>query len=38
MSSKTIKYHRINLMEETKELFNENSKPLKREIEEVSRR
>jgi hypothetical protein len=38
MASKTIKYLRINLMKETKDLFNENYKPLKREIEEGVRR
>jgi hypothetical protein len=32
--SKTIKYLEINLMKENKDLFNENYKPLKREIEE----
>jgi hypothetical protein len=31
-ASKTIKYHRIYLTKETKDLFNENYKPLKREI------
>jgi hypothetical protein len=35
---KTIKYLGINLMKETKDLFHENYKPLKREIEEDSRR
>jgi hypothetical protein len=35
---KTIKYFGINLMKETKNLFNENCKPLKREIEEDSKR
>jgi hypothetical protein len=32
MPTKTIKYLGINLTKETKELFNENYKPLKREI------
>jgi hypothetical protein len=36
--SKTIKYLGINLMKETKDLFNENYKPLKREIKEDIRR
>jgi hypothetical protein len=38
MASKTLKYLRINLTKETKDLFNEKYKPLKREIEEDSRR
>jgi hypothetical protein len=38
IASKTIKYLRMNLMKETKYLFNENYKPLKREIEEDIRR
>jgi hypothetical protein len=37
-SSKIIKYLEINLMIETKDLFNENYKPLKREIKEDIRR
>jgi hypothetical protein len=36
--TKTIKYLGINLTKETKELFNENYKPLKREIKEDFRR
>jgi hypothetical protein len=32
--SKTIKYLEINLTKQTKDLFNENYKPLKREIKE----
>jgi hypothetical protein len=35
--SKTIKYLRINLTKETKDLFSENYKPLKREIEDIRR-
>jgi hypothetical protein len=38
IASKTIKYLGINLTKETKNLFNENYKPLKREIEEDIRR
>jgi hypothetical protein len=38
IASKTIKYLGINLMKEIKDLFNENHKPLKREIEEGIRR
>jgi hypothetical protein len=38
IASKTIKYLGINLMKETKDLFNENYKPLKREIKEDIRR
>jgi hypothetical protein len=38
IASKTIKYLGINLMKETKVLFNENCKPLKREIKEDIRR
>jgi hypothetical protein len=34
IASKTIKYLGINLTKETKDLFNENYKPLKRETEE----
>jgi hypothetical protein len=34
IASKTINYLRINLTKETKDLFNENYKPLNREIEE----
>jgi hypothetical protein len=30
IASKTIKYLRINLIKETKKLFNENYKPMKR--------
>jgi hypothetical protein len=37
IASKRIKYLRINLTKETKELFNENHKPLKREIKEDRR-
>jgi hypothetical protein len=37
-ASKTIKYLGINLTKETKDLFNENYKPLKREIKEDIRR
>jgi hypothetical protein len=33
IASKTIKYLEINLMKETKDLFNENYKPLKTEFE-----
>jgi hypothetical protein len=33
IASKTIKYLGINLMKATKDLFSENYKPLKREIE-----
>jgi hypothetical protein len=36
-ASKTIKYFIINLTKETKDLFNENCKPLKREIENFRR-
>jgi hypothetical protein len=36
--SKSMKYLRINLTKETKDLFNENYKPLKREIKEDIRR
>jgi hypothetical protein len=38
IASKTMKYLGINLMKETKDLFNENYKPLKREIKEDIRR
>jgi hypothetical protein len=38
IASKTIKYFRINLTKENKDLFNENYKPLKRDIEEDFRR
>jgi hypothetical protein len=38
IASKTIKYLGMNLMKEIKDLFNENYKPLKREIEEGIRR
>jgi hypothetical protein len=38
VASKTIKYIGINLTKETKGLFNENYKPLKRGIEEDIRR
>jgi hypothetical protein len=38
IASKAIKYLGINLMKETKELFNENYKPLKRENEEDLRK
>jgi hypothetical protein len=38
IASKTIKYLGISLMKETKELYNENYKRLKREIEEDIRR
>jgi hypothetical protein len=38
IASKIIKHLGINLMKETKDLFNENCKPLKREIEEDIRR
>jgi hypothetical protein len=31
---KKVKYFKINLMKESKDLLNENYKPLKREIEE----
>jgi hypothetical protein len=34
ITSKTVKYLGINLMKETKDLFNENYKPMKREIKE----
>jgi hypothetical protein len=37
-NSKAIKYLVINLTTETKDLFNENYKPLKRELEEGIRR
>jgi hypothetical protein len=36
--SKTIKYLRINLTKKTKDLFNENYKPLMREIKDIRRR
>jgi hypothetical protein len=35
--SKIIKYIRINLMKETNNFFNENYKPLKREIKDIRR-
>jgi hypothetical protein len=38
IASKTMKYLGINLMKETKDLFHENYKPLKRGIKEVIRR
>jgi hypothetical protein len=38
MASKTMKYLEINLTKETKDLFYENYKPLKREIKEDIRR
>jgi hypothetical protein len=38
IASKIMKYLRIKLMKETKDLFNENYKPLKREIKEHIRR
>jgi hypothetical protein len=38
IGSRTIKYLRINLTKETEDLFNENYKPLEREIEEDIRR
>jgi hypothetical protein len=38
IASKIIKYLVINLMKETKVLFNENYKPLMREIKEDTRR
>jgi hypothetical protein len=38
ITTKTIKYYRITLMKETKDFFNENYKPLKREIKEDIRR
>jgi ribosomal protein S13 len=38
IASKIIKYLGINLMKETKDLFNENYKPLKKEIEDDIRR
>jgi hypothetical protein len=39
VASKTIKYFGINLIKETKDLLNENHKPLKREInEDIKRR
>jgi hypothetical protein len=38
IASKTIKNLGINLVKETKDLYNENYKPLKREIEEDIRR
>jgi hypothetical protein len=38
IASKSIKYLRINLMKETKDLFNENYKVLKRERKENIRR
>jgi hypothetical protein len=38
IASKTIKYLRINLTEESKDLFNTNCTPLKREIEQDIRR
>jgi hypothetical protein len=37
IASKTVKFLGINLMSETKDLFNENYKTLKREIEEEIR-
>jgi hypothetical protein len=37
MTSKTIKYLGINVMKETKDLFNEIYKPLKREIKDIRR-
>jgi hypothetical protein len=37
-ASKTIEYLGINLTKETKDLFNENHKPLKREIKKDIRR
>jgi hypothetical protein len=37
IASKTIKYLGINLIKETKDLFNENYKPLKREIKDIRR-
>jgi lipopolysaccharide assembly outer membrane protein LptD (OstA) len=38
VASKTIKYLGVNLIKETKDLFNENYKPLKRKTEEDIRR
>jgi hypothetical protein len=38
IASKTVKYLGIHLMEETEDPFNENCKPLKREIKEDIRR
>jgi hypothetical protein len=38
ITSKEIKYLGINLLKESKDLFNENYKPLKREIEEDIKR
>jgi hypothetical protein len=38
IASKTIKYLRINLTKDTKDLFNENYKPLEREIEDIRKR
>jgi hypothetical protein len=38
IASKTIKHLGINLLKETKDLFNKNYIPLKREIEEDIRR
>jgi hypothetical protein len=38
IASKAINYLGITLLKETKELFNENYKPLKREIEENIRK
>jgi hypothetical protein len=37
LTLETIKYLGINLMKETKDLFNENYKPLKREIKDIRR-
>jgi hypothetical protein len=37
IASKTIKCFGINLMKETKDLFNETYKPLKREIKDIRR-
>jgi hypothetical protein len=37
-ASKTIKYLGINLTKETKNLYNENNKPLKREIKDDVRK
>jgi hypothetical protein len=38
IASKTIRYLGINLTKGTKDLFNENYKPLKKEIKEDTRR
>jgi hypothetical protein len=38
IASETIRYLRINLTRETKDLFNENYKPLRREIEQDFKR